>query len=80
MDVVGHGDETAPVPTVARRAIEKECNETVKGRFVVQNVGAAIHAYRQEIRNVPVEIRPNAMKATKAAGWWLVRRENGGTV
>jgi hypothetical protein len=61
MDVVGHDNETASEPTVARRAVKKECSETLESVIVVEDTGAALHAYRQEIGNVPIAIRPNAV-------------------
>ena len=80
MNVVGHNDEAASQPTAARRAIEQERNEALIGGFVVQDVRATFHTRRQEIRNVPIAIRPDAMETTKAARGRFVRWRNGDAV
>ena len=57
---------------VTLRAVEEERNESFKRNFIVQNAGAAINAWRQQIGNVSVAIRPYAMETAEAAEWWFI--------
>jgi hypothetical protein len=68
MNVVGHNDEAAAEPTVASWAIEQEACEPLKSDFIVQHPAAAIHAHRQQIRDVAVPVRPDAMQSAQAPG------------
>jgi hypothetical protein len=54
---------------VTHGAVEEERDETFEGGFVVEDAGTTIHAYRQEIRDVSVAVRPHAMQSAEAA-WW----------
>ena len=72
MNVVGHDDEATTRPTIKLRAVEQERNETLERDFVIENMHPAIHARRQEIRNIPITIRPDAMQTAQAAWWWFV--------
>ena len=72
VNVVGHDDETASEPMMPLWAVEQERNEPLERVFVVQDTGTAIHAHPQEIRNIPLAIRPDAMQAAKAARGWSI--------
>jgi hypothetical protein len=68
MNVVGHNDETAAEPTVALWAIQQEAYEPLKSDFIVQRPAATIHAHRQQIRDVAIPVRPDAMQPAQAPG------------
>ncbi|MGA2662657.1 MAG: hypothetical protein ABSH34_34690, partial [Verrucomicrobiota bacterium] len=68
MNVVGHNDETAAEPTVTLWAVEQEACEALKSDFIVEHPAAAIHAHRQQIRDVAVPVRPNAMQSAQVPG------------
>jgi hypothetical protein len=59
--VVGHDDETAAEPTVTLWAVEQEGNETLEGVLIVEHAGAAIHAYRQQVGDISVMVRPDTV-------------------
>jgi hypothetical protein len=72
MDVIGYDDEAASEPMIPLRAVEQEGNEAFESGLVVQDVRAAIHTHRQEIGNVSIAIRPDALQTAQAARWWFV--------
>jgi hypothetical protein len=72
MNVIGHHDEAASEPTVTCRAVEEERNQSLERRFGVEDAGASSYTYRQEIGDVPIAIRPDAMQAAQAAWGWFV--------
>ena len=51
VNVVGHDDEAATEPTVTRRVVEEERNQSLKCGFVVEDAPTTIHANRQERTN-----------------------------
>ena len=71
MDVIRHDDETASEPMVTLRAVEQKRDEALECFLVVEDAGAAINAWRQQIGNVSVAIRPYAMETAKTTGWMV---------
>ena len=66
MNVVGHYNETASEPAIARWAVEEKRNEALKGFIVGKNASAVIDAQRQKIGNIAITIRPDTMKTPEA--------------
>jgi hypothetical protein len=65
--VIRHDNKTAAKPTVAHRTVEQERNELLEDIFVVEHTSPALHANRQQIRNIAIAIRPEAMESAESA-------------
>jgi hypothetical protein len=80
MKMIRHHHETPGKPTITGWAVQEKCNETLKRGLVVEDAGAALHAERQQIRNVPVAVEPHPMETTEPARRRFVRRRIVGRV
>jgi hypothetical protein len=61
VNVIGHDDKAATEPMVPLRAVEQERNEPLEGVLIVEHAGAAIHAYRQQVGDISVMVRPDTV-------------------
>jgi hypothetical protein len=72
VNVIGHDDKAAAEPVVPLWAIEQKRHEPLEGVLVIEHAGAAIYANRQQVGDVSVTVRPNAMQTAQTARGWFV--------
>jgi hypothetical protein len=73
MKVIRHDHEAASAPTVTLRAVEEKTYQALESALVVQHADAAIHAERQQVGDVAITVRPDAVEPPQASGWWVGR-------